>query len=238
MGYSIALDEFGNIYVGGLSGNDSLLMKISRSGDLIWKKVFGSNNVSDFVSSLKITNDGELYAVGFGSFLKFNLDGELLWKNAINVAVKDIIVSKSGEVYISGSGSAIVEGATSIAYGDGFIAKYSSSGQHLWTSALGSEATDEFSSIAFDADENIIATGYIGSGISLTNNQWGALVAKYDSNGELLQSLAFGNSAYVGAHAVAVTKDNQIIIGGRTGSVSLDGSQAAGQSGFIMKLAP
>jgi hypothetical protein len=237
-GHSIAVDASGNLFIGGLSGNDNLLMKVSNSGSLIWKKTFGRSDVPDFIQSLKVSNDGHIYITGLATFSKLTLDGNLIWEITTNLNVRDVTISNNGDVYVAGTGSAVVDGNNSPYLGDAFLSKYNTSGEHLWTTSFGSDAPDAFSGIALDAEENIIATGYLGSGIPLTNNKSGALVTKYNSNGELLTAFAFGNSASTDALAPAVTTDNKIVIVGRTAVTSLDTSQPSEFSSYIMKLEP
>ncbi len=66
-GSAIAVDDSGNIYVGGTttldSARDAFIAKLDSSGNLLWVKVFGGSGI-DEVKAIAISPSGQVYAVG------------------------------------------------------------------------------------------------------------------------------------------------------------------------------
>lgn len=70
---------------------------------------------------------------------------------------------------------------------DAFIIKFDRRRRILWARQFGSTASgdDSFTSLHFDQEGNIVASGY--------NNRYDLLVAKFSSNGQLIQEIRFPN---------------------------------------------
>lgn len=145
---SICLDSYGNIIVIGdysdtadfdpgtgitnliSSGqDDSYILKLDNSGNLIWVKSFG-NSYSDHISSVDIDNLDNIYCTGYfidsvdfnpdsaiyylnsyGGFdvynLKLNGAGKLIWANHVGGNATDLsyslVVDNGGNVYTTGN---------------------------------------------------------------------------------------------------------------------------------------
>ena len=80
------------------------------------------------------------------------------------VQPQDIILDNEGNVIVSGSARGDLGGAihtNSYGQGDGFISKYSQSGDIQWTVRTGGKDHSSVSDLAIDGDNNILSTVYI-----------------------------------------------------------------------------
>ncbi len=123
--YAITLDNSGNIFLTGLSfqnttsgSEDMLTLKISPSGNILWSRVFnGLANGTDQGIDLKTDNAGNVY-VGGGSdkgnvhliyaLLKYDPSGNLLWEkyyenhSLSEDFISGVIVNDNYDVYVTG----------------------------------------------------------------------------------------------------------------------------------------
>lgn len=90
---SMEIDSFGNIYVGGNQGNETVidfcLIKYSPSGNLQWATYYnGSANGYDFGNTIKLDNDGNIIITGSSegvgtlvdcATIKYSSSGEQIW---------------------------------------------------------------------------------------------------------------------------------------------------------------
>ncbi|MEO1375300.1 MAG: SBBP repeat-containing protein [Cyanobacteria bacterium J06635_10] len=129
-----------------------------------------------------------------------------------------IAVDRAGNVYITGFTDGSL-GGDNAGYYDTWLAKYNSSGNQLWKTQLGT-ADDDFSySVAVDNNGNAYITGHNeGTWLGGIDNGWNdynALIAKYDSNGNLLwtdQVDYVGENEY--SYSIAVGGANYIYMTG------------------------
>ncbi len=100
-----------------------------------------------------------------------------------------IAVDGAGNVYITGFTDGSL-GGDNAGYYDTWLAKYDSSGNQLWKTQLGTAADDFSYNVAVDNTGNAYITGHSEEtwlgGIDNGWNDYNALIAKYDSNGNLL----------------------------------------------------
>ncbi len=151
-GYSIAVDEDGNVYVagytdGGTTGADALLVKFTATGALDWDKVFDSGNLADYFYQIALDDDGHVYAAGRGSTLttganffvvKYETDGTYVWDILHSGAViggedelSGMAVDGDGNVYLSGT-IEVIESADVIYRHDVALVKYNADGDFQW----------------------------------------------------------------------------------------------------------
>jgi hypothetical protein len=133
---------------------------------------------------------------------------------------------------------------------DAFIAKFSSTGAHVWSKNIGGIGSDTANGIACDANDNVIVTGsftYTGNfgGISLAS--LGAVdgyVAKYASNGNYVWAERLGGASNGVGNGVAVDSLGQVFATGYFqgttdfGGVSLTSPGTYDSNTFLLSLEP
>lgn len=199
-GLGIAVDSKDLIYVTGIVGS-------------------GSGNFEHTPIRVQIPNNaGEDLSVAFVS--QVDPSGFFEWTRTTVVeggypysAGYSVDTDTLGNVYIAG----IFSGACSYSQNikltstlndedvDGFIAKYSSTGQTIWAKKIGSPATPGSSQVAqalvVDQKNNIYVTGHYLSGITIGNITFppkpsqaaDAYLAKFNANGSVLWAKNIGN---------------------------------------------
>lgn len=215
---SVAVDASGNVYVAGtFKGNSN----------------FGLQ---------------EMTAINNDIFLaKYNATGNLLWLKQAGGSGEDaassVVLDASGNVYIAGSfrNTANFDALTITSNGtdDGFIAKYSSSGNALWAKSFGSDSQDVINTMAIDGSGNILIggfhsgnTGFSNSTLTLTTNGKSDLIAaKYNSNGDLIWARSGGSSGYDFGFGIGTDGNGNVYICGEIKGAATFGTQTSGFAG-------
>jgi len=222
---------------------DLFLIKYNSSGIFQWAKQMGCSHDDTYSAAdgayaidVQVDSTGNIYVAGFTSgnmegnsliggydlfAVKFDSIGNQLWVKQLgttaNEFLSEMVVSSSGEVYLTGYTAGTFTDQTTYEGYDLFLLKLSTEGALEWTKQLGTDA-DEFSkSITSDSSGNIYLTGYTsGSLISDTTGGYDLLIYKYDSAGTLLLSFQTGSAASDCALGIITDSSNQIFLTGYT----------------------
>jgi hypothetical protein len=201
IGYGIAMDGSGNVYVTGYStatwgspvrayssGHDAFAAKLSSSGALTWNTFLG----------------GSAWDEGYG-----------------------IAVDGGGNIYVTGrsgaswgcSPAACTVRAYSGVY-DAFAAKLDSSGVLIWDTFLGATGFDYGNGIAVDGGGNVYVAGQSqttwGSPIRAFTGGYDAFAAKLDSSGALIWNAFLGGSGYEEGAGIAVDGSGNVYVTGKS----------------------
>ncbi|MEZ4372052.1 MAG: hypothetical protein R3B07_14565 [Polyangiaceae bacterium] len=164
-----------------------------------------------------------------------------------------VAVDSQNNFYVAGAFTGTINlGGTALASAggsDGFIAKYSVDGTHLWSKRFGSTVTDIALDLAVDAQDNVVMTGYyegsvdFGGGPLASAGQQDVFVVKFDGSGNHLWSKNFGDAgASQEGFGVAVdSASNVLVTGYYRGTIDFGGGNlptAGNWSAFVAKLAP
>ena len=176
-------------------------------------------------------------------------------------------VDGSGNVVVAGTfGSGTVDFGggplTSAGNEDIFVAKYSSTGAHLWSKRFGGADPDHGHGVAFDGNGNVVVVGDFDghdTGVDFGGGPLGVgvsgqcvFLAKYGPTGTHLWSKGFGAGGSVfggegSGHGVAVDgSDNVVVTGEFLGTVDFGGGPLTSTPGtplgspavFIAKYSP
>jgi len=169
-------------------------------------------------------------------------DPKHLWSKRFGGNASDygqsVSVDSWGNVYITGwfDSSTIDFGGgvlTNAGYGDIFLAKFDSNGNHLWSKRFGGSSVDWGYSVSVDSSSNVYITGWFESstidfgGGALTNvGGVDIFLAKFNSNGNHLWSKRFGGSGGGDSgdygSSVSVDSSGNVYITGSFSSSTID----------------
>lgn len=164
---AIAVDDEGNVYVGGYSG-----------------ATWGSSPVNPFSGDYD------------GFCAKLNNNGIRQWHTFLGSSDFDLVTGialyESEEefaIYLSGASAEWGTPGSYVGDGDAFIAKLNASGTRQWNLFLGSASSDGGNDVAVDSSGNIYITGISedtwGSPVNPHSGYWDGFAAKISSSGSL-----------------------------------------------------
>lgn len=189
--------QFGTVLLSKIGqARDIFLAKYNKSGQLLWVKVAGSADSSnDEAMRIALDANGNAFITGYfhgnaifgnttissagqeDAFLaKYDANGNLLWVNKAGGSNSDVgtglAIDTNGSIYLSGyfSGTATfnnITKSTTNQYSNGFLAKYSSSGNIEWVTTASSNSTAYASKVQVDKDNNVYLLGSTHNGITI-----------------------------------------------------------------------
>lgn len=211
VGYSVATDAAGNVYV---AGNFSGTVNFG-----------GTNLVS--------AGDPDIFLA------KYNAAGVHQWSQRYGGTgldgVGSVAVDASGNVIITGdfNGTANFGGVNLVSVGnlDAFLAKYNTAGVHQWSQRYGGTGDDRGNSLAVDGAGNV----FVGGWFNLTTNFGGAnlvsagsfdvVLAKYNAAGVHQWSQRYGSAGLENAAGIALDASGNIVVTGYfSGTANLGGA--------------
>ena len=265
VGYAVAVDGSGNVYVTGSTGGslpgkisagqlDVFLAKFDPSGNLLFIQQFGTP-FNDIGYGIALDGSGNVFITGstggsLGSTSAGQLDvflakidpsGNLLFIQQFGTPFSDIgygiALDGSGNVFITGSTGGSL-GSTSAGQLDVFLARFDSSG-NLAIQQFGTPFNDIGYGLAVDSSGNVFVTGSTGGSLGSTSaGQLDVFLAKFDPSGVLVFMQQFGTPYSDIGYAVAVDSAGNVNITGSTGG-SLGSNISAGQLDvFLAKFDP
>jgi hypothetical protein len=214
--YGIAVDTFGNAYVGGRTSSKDFPVTLNAFDTTY------SDSVDAFVCKLSPDGSKLLYSTYLGGSKEDN--------------VFCIAVDKTGSAYVSGSTYSSDYPVTNTAFDktyngirDSFITKLSPDGSYLeYSTFIGGSSEDFGEGLAVDRTGNAYLTGMTYSadfpmssiGYDKSYNGGGdAFVVKLNQDGSaLVYSTFIGGSGSDGANSISVDKNNNVYITGSTDS--------------------
>jgi len=181
----VAIDDEGNIYVGGSIGSvesspylkdgSAVLIKLDPDGNELWtREIFAGG---ELIHGVFVDQNNEVYVCGwtFGDLYgvnpdplvedmfvaKFDAAGALLWGHQRGTTSRERAWAITGDttgVYITGAtGRAFVGPAFGSA--DVYVMKYSLNGDLVWETQVGSASTEESRGIGVDAAGRVTVAG-------------------------------------------------------------------------------
>jgi len=223
VGYGIATDSNGNVYVTGSTGGnlgnanagseDIFITKYNSQGTKLWTRQIGTTDsdngnrvtvdINDnvyIVGSTRGSLDGNTYAGEEDIFIiKYDSDGNKIWTRQAGTTTNDvgtgIATDRSGNIYITGFTFGGINGNTNAGTDDTFIIKYDANGIEQWTRQIGTPANDTAYGIATDIAGNVYVTGQTGGNFDGNTNHGGddIFVVKYNSGGNKQWAVLLGS---------------------------------------------
>lgn len=225
-GYFFSSINLGGATLVSAGGSDVFLAKYSPAGTHLWSKRFGGtgndhgNGIGvDASGNVAITGDFTGTAdfettnlVSLGStdvfVARFTTGGGLFGAIGYGGTTADVgyslAVDTSGNIIVTGSftGTANFGGANQVSLGgtDIFLAKYNSTGAHVWSQRFGGTVSDAAQAVAVDPSGNIAITGtFQGTtnlgGANLVGASIEVFLARYTSAGTHSWSVRLGGAS-------------------------------------------
>ncbi|MEC4816819.1 MAG: SBBP repeat-containing protein [Scytonema sp. PMC 1069.18] len=128
----------------------------------------------------------------------------------------DIDSDSSSNIYVTGNTTGDI-GGSNAGSKDGFIMKYDSAGNQIWSRQIGTDGTDNLFSIKTDINNNIYVTGFTSGTLEGTSAGGDdAFLTKFDSTGKQIWVRQFGTPSLDTAFDVATDLADNIYIAGYT----------------------
>jgi hypothetical protein len=246
-------------------GNEIFVAKYSSAGSWVWSKTIGGSGydqgngiAADTAGNVFVTGyigssasgvdfgGGAIFSVGLadGFLVKYSSTGAHVWSKRFGGSGNDtgmaVSTDGAGNVVVVGSFEGTVDfgggNLTSSGSRDVFVAKYSPTGQHLWSKKFGGTGDEVGYGVAFDSAGEVLLNGkFQGSvgfgGAALTSSGLDDifLVKLSGANGAHLWSKGFGSTS--GDVALSLDVDsarNVVMTGYFTGSVNFGGGALSG----------
>jgi hypothetical protein len=200
------------------------------------------------------SNNIEVYSSGSSTrdlyLAKYDSTHQLVWFNHLlgssNNNANDMVLDNSGNIVVCGSfvkdidfdptSAQYVLNSTTYNNSDGFIAKYTSSGQLIWANKVGGNSVDGANALTIDAQNNIYITGGFSdtadfnpssSAYNLYSTGFqDPYLAKYTSNGSFVWAFSIPGSGLPGyGQSLEMSHDGNILLAGVfNGTVDFDPS--------------
>ena len=255
----IATDANGNVYVSGWTtgvlegsgfiGNDAFIRSYDRDGSVRWTRQFGTDG-SDVAVGIASDADGNVYVSGytsgvlegehlggFDAFVRsYDSRGNLRWTRQFGTGSNDeasaIATDANGNVYVSGFTRGDLE-RRNLGGRDAFVRSYDSRGTLRWTRQFGTDAEDEATGIATDANGNVYVAGWTTGALAGSNlGSLDAFVRSYDRNGSLRWTRQFGTGTLDMATGIATDAGGNVYAIGDTRG-ALEGEHLGGVDAFV-----
>jgi len=180
--------------------NDGFVAKFTSAGTFAWGTYLGGSGV-DYASAIAFDTSGNAYVVGYTDSSDFPTTGG--WDQTL--------------------------GGANGSRGDGFVVKIASTGNFVWGTYLGGtldsdEEKDFLTAVTTDSSGNVYVAGrtYVSdfprTDATTFQGPRDAVVAKFNSAGNLLWSTLLGGNSYDSAECIKVDASGKVWVGGTTHS--------------------
>jgi Beta-propeller repeat len=239
----------GSDVVSNLNSPDIFIAKYNSAGAYQWSLQYGStgtdvayaigtdssNNIyvtGNFSGTINLGGATFVSAGGSDIFIaKYSSAGAHVWSRAFAGTGNDtgsaISVSTSGTFVIAGTfanfgGNVDFGGGDLVSAGgpDIFIAKYDSSGNHLWSKRIGGAGNDFGLGVSMNDSGTVAVTGYFSGVMSVpcmslaSAGTSDVFVATYSTAGDLIWARRFGGTGDDKGLSVAITPTNETVVTG------------------------
>jgi hypothetical protein len=242
--FGVAPDGAGGVYVGGWTspavsgGSDyanGFVRRYDAAGNTVWTRAFGTA-ANDYATAVARGGADGVYAVGWtdGTFpgqapagerdafvRRFDGAGNELWTRQFGTAQLDLAqgaaVDRAGNLVVVGWTDGTFPGQAPAGGRDGFVRKYDSNGNELWTRQVGGAFSDYAYAVAADDAGNIYVGGSTDGGLTEpSGGRTDAFVRKYDANGSVAWTHQFGTATYDAVFGLAADRFGNVYAAGFT----------------------
>jgi hypothetical protein len=226
--------------------DDVFIARFAPDGRRLWVKRIGSTDV-DAAHAVAIDGEGNSYVTGvFRATVKFGeeelssvgdadiyltkLDpkGKFIWTKTFGAVGedygRDLAIDSAGNLVLLaeisykvdlGGGELSTNGNRDIV-----LAKFDSSGNHIWSKSMGNSFDDIAMSVALDSSDNAVFTGSFEDTVNLGGSDMVAVgrsdmfAAKFDPNGKHIWSKSFGGKDKDWGNSIASDEFGNVYVSG------------------------
>ena len=210
---AVTVDAADNVYVTGATifggftsarNSDIVTVKYSANGAQQWNTSYSNTTNNGSPNAVAVDAAGEVYVARGSTIFKYaQATGQLVWtafnQGSVNPDLTDLVVDAAGDLLATGPYATTTNG---INYATRKYAK--ATGQVLWQALYNGpgNATDEPTTLAVDANNNVFVTGFSSSG---TSNEFATI--KYSATGQQLWLARYNGTASNGAQGLDMVLD-------------------------------
>ncbi|MEK7750791.1 MAG: SBBP repeat-containing protein, partial [Acidobacteriota bacterium] len=224
-----------------------------------WVRQFGAVEGAVYDVASAAGADGNYYVAGYtrgalpgqtsqgldDAFVrKYDSSGNIAWTRQFGSTSSDraqgVAVDSAGNVFVAGAAQGPLPGQVSLGSSDGFVRKYDSNGNELWTRQFGSSTVDDASAVAVDPSGGVTVVGRTYGALpgQVNPGDNDVFVIKFNADGTQFWIRQFGTTNYDEARGVSIDSTGAIIIGGTTRGI-LPGQPSFGNNDvFVRKYDP
>ena len=247
-GLALSADASGNVYVTGSLGFAFELRKYSAAGSLLWTEYAEGGGIFFVPTGVGTDANGDVYVTAnevddsyiTPSILKYSPSGKQLFGKALVV---------KGDVELTGlqvQGNALYLAGTKHynwvgdidkkSDADGFVAKYSLSGERVWQQGFGTSTYDEVNSVSVDPSGSVYVTGFTYGALGGANQgNSDIFLRKLDGRGNTLWTKQIGSRGGDSGTAVAAYSSNELYLAGSVSGKLAGGTYHGGEDGFLRR---
>ena len=263
--YGMTTDNDGNVITAGYSKKvpegdkfDVNVMKVSKTGAVIWSKNYNSseheiaydsavdshNNI--YISGMTKGNFGDLNASCLADgksdpfVAKLDPAGTMLWARMIcsdgTGLARGIAVDANDNVYVAGNVIGDIDGIAALGKNDTFIAKFDADGTRQYLTQIGSDDHEYPYSLVVDDNGNAYMAGNTKGVIGTENlGKDDIFISKIASDGSIVWTTQYGSDTTDKNPAIAIDSVNSMLyITGQTkGALETSGVNAGGYDVFL-----
>jgi hypothetical protein len=182
-GHFIGATNLGGAVLGGTGADDIFVASYTSNGAHLWSQWYGSS-LNDGATDIVADSNGDLTITGYFSgpisfgggtlngtdnlfLVQFNAAGVHQWSQGFGSSASDfgfaLAIGPADDIIVGGGfgGNASFGGATLINAGqvDILLARYTSTGAHVWSKGIGGSGTDYANAVTADAEGDVSVTG-------------------------------------------------------------------------------
>ena len=215
---------------------DVWVIRLDRSGEVVWQKTYGGKKY-DEAHSIVANNDGTFVVAGFSSSfselsdfdawaMKLDANGSIIWQKTYATTGFDRVYAAKALP----TGGYIFAGETDYSHSSGFdfwVFRVDANGDMLWQKTYGFNRNDTAYALENGHNGSIVVAGKSSSASSGTDDFW---AMQMTVNGEIQWQKSYGEGFYSEAKTIVALPKNCYLVAGQAER------NGGGYNGWAMKI--
>ena len=263
-GEAIAVDATGASWVVGMTSAtlpgqksagtiDAFIRHYDPAGNERWTRQFGTWE-NDFARGVALDRAGNAYVAGRtmgtlpgqqtsggwdGYLRKYDPAGTEVWTRQFGSgggeALSGVVVDDAGTVTVAGTTRGQLPGQKAVGEHDGFVRRYDTDGNEVWTRQFGSPQDDFAVAVTVGPSGETLVTGCTNQAGAGAARGLDVFLRRYDPTGRLEWSRHFGSPADDYGLAVSADPQGNIYVAGSTSGTLPGGVSSGLDDAFVRK---